>query len=312
VRDLEAVGAIVRSINWTGAIRDPLGALGFWNCYRRHKFAIVHHHFGGRMVRRIVRSASDVRLVVHLHARISDVDAARDVPVSVRNADLVIAVSNAVARQLKNQRPVVVHSGVELGQSGEFLDRKAGTPIVVGAASRLVDIKGLPDLIEAMALLSPDFPNLRLEIAGEGPDLKILQEHTRRLSLAESVRFLGWQRDMKPVYQGWDIFAMPSLTEAFPMAALEAMAQRLPVVATNVGGLPEMVDEGRTGYLVPPSHPEALANTLRTLILDADRRQQMGAAGYRRVQEHFSVDRMIAQTAGIYRSLLAGQICLAL
>ena len=96
---------------------------------------------------------------------------------------------------------------------------------------------------------------------------------------------------------------MPSLTEGFPMAALEAMAQGLPVVASNVGGLPELVEDGRTGILVPPTDVGALANALRILAADAQRRREMGMAGWRRTQEHFSVDRMVAQTAEIFPEL---------
>jgi glycosyltransferase involved in cell wall biosynthesis len=83
------------------------------------------------------------------------------------------------------------------------------------------------------------------------------------------------------------------------------MAHGLPVVASNVGGLVEMVEEGRSGYLVPPSDVEALTAALRTLIIDAEHRHNMGEAGFRRVLEQFSVDRMIAQTAAVYQSLLA-------
>jgi glycosyltransferase involved in cell wall biosynthesis len=151
--------------------------------------------------------------------------------------------------------------------------------------------------------LSSEFPRLRLEIAGEGPELVNLQELARAIQVADRVRFLGWQRDMVSVFKVWDIFAMASVTEGFPMAALEAMAQSLPVVATRVGGLPEMVEDGRTGYLVPPSDPSSLASRLRTLILDVNRRHEMGSLGLRRVRENFSVDRMNAQIADIYRSL---------
>jgi glycosyltransferase involved in cell wall biosynthesis len=100
---------------------------------------------------------------------------------------------------------------------------------------------------------------------------------------------------------------MPSLEDAFPMAGLKAMAEALPVVATSVGGLPEMVEDGQTGYLVPPSDVTALTERLRLLILDAKRRRAMGAAGRERVQNHFSVDRMVAEMAAIYDSLLEDQ-----
>ncbi len=305
VEDLQAAGANARSIEWMPGLRDPLGAYRFWSCLRNHDFAIVHHHFAGRTVRQMIRAASNAQVVVQLHARIPETDAARNIPVAVRNADLVIAVSHAVARQVQNQNPIVVYSGVESREEFNEVDLTPRTSIVVGAACRLVDIKGLSDLIRAIALLSMEFPNLHLEIAGDGPELGNLQEEARCLGLSGRIRFLGWQRDLGPIFRSWDIFAMPSLTEGFPMAALEAMAQGLPIVATNVGGLPELVEDGRTGYLVPPSNVEALAKGLRTLILDPKRRQEMGAAGGRRSREHFSVDRMVAQTAEIYESLLA-------
>jgi len=304
VEDLEAAGATARSIEWKSGLRDPLGAYRFWSCLRHHDFAIVHHHFAGRTVRQIIRASSKAPVVVQLHARISEIDAARSIPVAVRNADLVIAVSHAVARQVQNQKPIVVYSGVESREGFNAVEITARTSIVVGAAGRLVDIKGLSDLVRAIALLSSEFPNLHLEIAGDGPELGNLQEEARRLGLIGRIRFLGWQRHLEPIFRSWDIFAMPSLTEGFPMAALEAMAQGLPIVATNVGGLPELVEDGRTGILVPPSDVEALAKGLRTLIQDTKRRQGMGAAGWRRARDQFSVDRMVAQTVAIYDSLL--------
>jgi len=255
------------------------------------------------MVRRLVRASSAARVVVHLHARIPEKDAARKYPIAVRNADVTLAVSRAVAKQVATQEAIVVYSGVEIGNSVDLVARTAECPTIVGTASRLVDIKGVSDLIRAIASLSSEFPRLRLEIAGEGPELENLQELAKAIQVIDRVRFLGWQRDMAPVFKGWDIFAMASVTEGFPMAALEAMAQSLPVVATRVGGLPEMVEDGRTGYLVPPSDPSALACRLRTLIRDVDQRHEMGALGLRRVRENFSVERMNAQIADIYRSL---------
>lgn len=305
VQDLEEAGATACSIEWTSGIRDPLGAYRFWNFLRHHDFAIVHHHFWGRTLRRIVHATSSAPLVVQLHQRIAEEDAARSVPIAVRNADVVIAVSHAIARQVQNQRPIVVYSGVQAREECSSIGKREKTSIVVGAASRLVDIKGLSDLIRAMASLCPEFSNLRLEIAGEGPERENLEAEVRRLHLTDRIRFLGWHREMEPVFSSWDIFAMPSLTEGFPMAALEAMAQGLPIVASNVGGLPELVDDGETGYLVPPSDPEALARRLRPLVVDAEHRQKMGAAGCRRVREQFSIGRMVAQTAAIYQSLLA-------
>jgi glycosyltransferase involved in cell wall biosynthesis len=102
----------------------------------------------------------------------------------------------------------------------------------------------------------------------------------------------------------WDVFVLPSLEEGFPMAALDAMAAGLPVVATAVGGIPEIVEDGRTGWLVPPGHPGALGERIRLLLRNPDTRRAMGAAGRARVREHFSAERMVARFAEIYDGLL--------
>ena len=304
VEDLQAAGASARSIEWWRGSRDPVGAYRFWRCLRHHDFAIVHQHFGARSVRRLIGLASDARLVVHLHGRVSDPGSSSSVPVAVRGADLVIAASRAVALEIPNLKPIVVHAGVESRKEFRAEDTTPRTSTVIGAACRLVPLKGLLDLIRAVAMLCPEFPALQLEIAGTGPQHEDLETEARRLGLSGRVRFLGWQRDLGPVFRSWDIFAIPSLEEGLPVAALEAMAEGLPVIATSVGGLPEIVEDGQTGYLVPPSDITALTRRLRMLILDPKRGRAMGAAGRERARIHFSVDRVVAQMAAIYDSLL--------
>lgn len=306
VEDLQAAGASARSIEWWRGIRDPVGAYRFWCCLRHHDFAIVHQHFGARSVRRLIGLSSDARLVVHLHGRVSDPGSPSSVPIAVRGADLVVAASRAVALEIPNLKPIVVHAGVESRKEFCAENTTPRTTTVIGAACRLVPLKGLLDLIRAVASLRPEFPTLRLEIAGTGPQREDLEREAGRLGLTGSVHFLGWQRDLGPIFRSWDIFAMPSLEEGLPMAALEAMAGGLPVVATSVGGLPEIVADGQTGYLVPPSDVMALSGRLRLLILDPKRRRAMGAAGQERARHHFSVDRMVREIAAIYDSLVPG------
>jgi glycosyltransferase involved in cell wall biosynthesis len=304
VEDLQAAGATARSINWCRGVRDPIGAYRFWRCLRNYDFAIVHQHFGARSIRHLIRLSSDARLVVHLHGRISEPISDRSVPVAARGADVVIAVSRAVALQLPALRPIVVHAGVESSTDFHLGNKAPRTTTIIGATCRLVPLKGLVELIRAVASLHSEFPGLQLEIAGSGPEREKLEREARALGLTGRVRFLGWQRVLRPTFQSWDIFAMPSLDEGLPIAALEAMAEGLPVVATCVGGLPELIEDGRTGYLVPPSDVAALAKCLRLLVLDPKRRQAMGAAGRQRALEHFSVDRMVAEIAAIYDSLV--------
>jgi len=102
----------------------------------------------------------------------------------------------------------------------------------------------------------------------------------------------------------WDIFVMPSIEEGFPIAALDAMAAGLPVIATSVGGVPELVEDAKTGWLVPPRDSEALASRLRLLFCNPELRLSMGAAGYARVRDHFSAAKMTESFARLYDDLL--------
>lgn len=293
VGELQAAGATARSLEWWRGARDPVGALNFWQCMRKSDFAIVHQHFGSRAVRRLIHFSSDARLVVHFHGNDAN-------PGHARRADRVIAASQAVAREIPELKPVIVYAGVEDHPRRPGLRPAHLDHVVVGAASRLVPQKGLLNLIRTVAALCPEFPRLRLEIAGSGPQLAELETEVAKQGLADRVRFTGWQQDLRAMFQDWDIFAMPSLEEGFGMAALEAMAEGLPVVATSIGGLPEIIEEGKTGYLVTPSDVTALADRLRLLLADKARRVEMGTAGRERARVYFSRDRMVAGISEIY------------
>ena len=301
--DVRAAGATVRSINWLTGVRDPIGAYHFWRSIRNSSFQIVHQHCGGRAVCGLIRHFSDARLVGHLHY-LPKSGSVREVPGAIRGADLIITVSRALARQIPNLSPIVVHAGVKLSKQSDDAIVPARPTVTIGAASRLVDLKAISDLLRAVALLATEFPHVRLEIAGEGPERQDLETEAHRLGLMSRVRFLGWQRDLATILRSWDIFAMPSRQEGLPMAALEAMAEGLPVVASSVGGLLELVEDGETGWLVPASDPAALSAKLRLLIIDPKRRRNMGVAGRERVRKHFSIDRMVSEIEGIYGSLL--------
>lgn len=306
IEDLQAAGASSRSISWRRGVYDPIGAYRFWRCLQNHNFAIVHQHYGARSIRRIVRLASDARIVVQLHGHISDPISFHRAPVAVRGADAVIAVSHSVAHQVATLTPLVVHAGVEPSKESTPENKASRETILIGAACRLIPRKGLLELIEAVALLHLEFPGLRLEIAGAGPQREVLERELVRLNLTNQVRFLNWQRDVRSVFRSWDIFAMPSLDEGLPIAALEAMAEGLPVVATSVGGLPELIEDGQTGFLVPPSDVAALANALRRLIVDSKLRRAIGYAGRKCISEKFSVSRMVGEIEAIYDSLVSG------
>jgi glycosyltransferase involved in cell wall biosynthesis len=299
--ELADAGIAVQTFDWNARRDDVAGAWRFWRALRRERFSIVHLHFGGRAAPFLVRLGGRTRIVLHLHY--DGAEAGRTGPIRVRPwmADQVVALSRAVASNVVGMTPRIVYYGIET--PGQVRQRRE-TPVLVGTASRLVPIKGVVYLIRALALLREELSGVRLEIAGAGPERELLEEEAHRLGLCDVVSFVGWQRDIWPWLARWDVFVQPSLGEGFGMAALEAMAAGLPVVATAAGGLPELIEDGCTGYVVPPADVTALAGRLRDLLLDAERRGAMGAAGRARVRQRFSADRMAADVTAIYDELV--------
>lgn len=181
------------------------------------------------------------------------------------------------------------------------LEVPGSAPFVL-AAGALVERKGFDVLVDAFALLQ--VAGAILWIAGEG-DPAALKKRVERHGLAGRVRLLGRRNDVPDLLAAADVFAMPSRAEGLGIAALEAMAAGLPVVASRVGGLGEVVLDGETGRLVPPGDAAALARALDEVLGDATLRVRLGAAGRARVQAEFTADRMVDAYEALYREVLA-------
>ena len=304
VEALEAAGAQVRVVPWGGR-RDPAGTWQIWNALRSVDWAIIHLHGAGPTIRGLARTASRAKIIVHLHAPEVEEEGAHPVRRYVWDADVVIANTRAVAQLAVGTRPYVVYPGAvipdHVRRGGLSRDRRGR---VIGTMRRLVPVKGVVYLIRAMALLHTHFPDVCLDIAGTGPEQTRLESEVHSLGLSDHVAFLGWRTDIADLLAKWEIFVMPSLQEGFGIAALDAMAAGLPVVATAVGGVPELVQNGLTGWLVPPGDSETLARKLGMLLLNPEQRMAMGAAGRDRARKHFSVDHHVAGIAKIYDNIL--------
>ena len=170
------------------------------------------------------------------------------------------------------------------------------------AVARLSPEKDLGTLLEAAALVVRTIPGFQLEIAGAGPCRPDLVKLAGSLCLGDRVRFLGEVSDIPALLARAGLFVLPSLTEGISLTVLEAMARGLPVVATRVGGNPEVVDDGRSGLLVPPRNPQALADALCRLWQDSALAARLGRAGRRRAEAHFDVRHMVAAYEDLYRS----------
>ena len=171
---------------------------------------------------------------------------------------------------------------------------------LVGNVAALVPHKGQRHLVEAAHLVVQDIPDARFVILGEGELREGLERQIRDYHLEKHVLLPGFRTDVLGCIKGFDVFAMSSVTEGLGTSLLDAMACSRAIVATRAGGIPEIVDEGRTGVLVDPRDHRAMAREIVRLLKDEGLRQRMGAAGLARVSERFTVDQMIAGTAAVY------------
>ncbi|ABM62280.1 TIGR03088 family PEP-CTERM/XrtA system glycosyltransferase [Halorhodospira halophila] len=188
-------------------------------------------------------------------------------------------------------------------------DSGQGGVLVIGTVGRLTAVKDQATLIRAFARLRERFSakrgDLRLVVIGSGPEEQSLRALAAELDVADAVELTGNCTDVATRLAAFDVFALPSLAEGIPVTVLEAMASGLPVVASRVGGLPELVEEGVTGTLVPAGDPEQLCDGLAGYLQEPHRRSLEGAAGRRRAVEHFSVEAMVGAYESLYRELLA-------
>lgn len=177
--------------------------------------------------------------------------------------------------------------------------------LCVAALSRR---KGHQVLLEAFAELLAHSPEARLTLAGDGPEREALERRTRELGIAESVRFLGAvaHDDVRDLYARADVFCLPSFAEGVPTVLMEAMAMELPVVATRVMGIPELVDEEHNGLLVSPARPDALAEALRRLLADRELAERLGREGRKRVLASYDRETATAALHDLLAPLMRG------
>ncbi|MFQ5739058.1 MAG: glycosyltransferase family 4 protein [Acidobacteriota bacterium] len=203
----------------------------------------------------------------------------------------------------------VVYEGVDLAWIDSLplprLPRpKQGQGPVVGMVAHLSPEKGHDTLLRAAARLKSEFPTTTYVLVGEGKLEPRLRQEVERLELSKSVSFTGFRSDSEALMKQFDLFCLPSLSEGLSSAILAAMANRLPVIATRVGGIPELVVDGETGLLVPVQDVGCLTRSLATLLKSESVRRRMGARGRRRIETNFTLKQKLDQSTLLYRRLL--------
>lgn len=175
---------------------------------------------------------------------------------------------------------------------------------------RLAAAKGLPVLLESLAKLKHAYPNVHLTVVGDGADRLLLEAQVAHLGLETQVSFVGYQSPaaVRQYLQAADIFVMSSFAEGVPVVLMEAMMAGLPVVATQVAGISELVEEGMSGFLVPPSDPKALSDRIQILLADSSLRQRLGNQGKITVSQNFNIHQ---EAHKLYQLMTGGDIALA-
>jgi glycosyltransferase involved in cell wall biosynthesis len=236
-----------------------------------------------------------------------------------RQVDAFIAASEAIRQMLvadgvPPERVVTVHEGIDV-------DRVAAAPAVnlhealflphgaaiVGNVAALVPHKGQRYLIDAAHLVVQHAPDTRFVILGEGELREHLEKQVHEHHLEKHVLLPGFRTDVLGCIKAFDLFVMSSVTEGLGTSLLDAMAAARPIVATTAGGIPEIVEHGVHGLLVPPRDAQALADAILRALTDAELRGRLGNAGFTRVKEHFTVERMVAATAAAYQRIVSTQ-----
>lgn len=295
---------------------DPSFVWQLYRLLRRQRPHILQTHSWGTLCEGLIAGRmARVPIIIHLeHGTLQTKNYQRRVQRwAWPRADRLLAVCSQLGDRMANTVAVprrsiqTIRNGVNVqrfqGQHRDEARTRLGLPadaLIVGTVGRLADVKDHATLLDALQLLTTDRIPVLGVIAGDGPLKSSLASSIVARGLQDRVRLLGYRADVETVLAALDIFVLSSQSEGLPMAILEAMASGLPVVSTRVGGVEEVLEEGRTGLLVEPRSPDALAKAIAHLAGDRQRRERMGSAGRERARREFSLEAMVADYERLY------------
>jgi glycosyltransferase involved in cell wall biosynthesis len=290
----------------------PRTILRLARLFRAHAFDVIHTHDDKPLLygAPAAKLARVPRLIhTHHHGHLDHMTPRQRHLVAWigRLPNVFVCVSKNGVRHLQEtglpaERITTIWNGIDLEKYPYSGPQATGPAVTV---ARLSAEKDIANLLRGTALVVASVPDFRLEIAGAGLLRKELEQLSASLNLEAHVRFLGEIGDIPGLLGRARFFVLPSQTEGISLTILEAMARGLPVLATDVGGNPEVIQSGGTGLLVPAKDPPALADAMQRLWNDPLEGASLGQAGRRRVEEHFDVRRMIAQYERLYQGPLA-------
>lgn len=306
---------------------DDMGVVaGLLDIVRSRHIELIHaHEFYMSAVGAAISRLTGVPLVATVHGKsyyperrrrrvICRIVAARAASVVTVSQDLRRFFCRTIG--VPADRVHMIYNGID---SGRLVDAKRDPKLLeafgipsrsrlVGAVGNLYAVKGHVHLIRALRTVLQSHPTTHLVILGRGELRDKLCAEARALGVDDRVHLLGYRDDVAKWLGAMDVFASSSLSEGLPLSLLEAMAAGKPTVVTDVGGMPEVVRDGETGFLVPAEDPDALASKIALLLENPALAKDMGSAGQTRVRELFSLDRMVTQYRDVYHKALADEI----
>ncbi len=302
---------------------DPRIVRDLYRLIKTEKADVVHTHlYDGNKYGRLAAGLARVPAIIsHYH----NVYPRRRIKYHLINRvlanlnDRILAVSQAVKEsvvrfdRISPEMIEVLYNGIDpLNFSGEFEDsgvrQRFGVKpedFLIGVVARLEEQKGHIYLFRALRQLIPDFPQIKVLVVGDGTLRPVLEAKVLEMELSDKVLFVGTRKNIPEILAALDLFILPSLWEGFSLAILEALAMGTPVIASAVGGAPEVIRSGHNGLLIPPGEESDLVTGVREAILDPRKYKQMGRQGKETVDRKFTLARHLTRLQDIYLEVLA-------
>jgi glycosyltransferase involved in cell wall biosynthesis len=317
---LEQAGIFIATLNRKPGFHPLLGRQ-VAEVARQYGATILHcHHYSPFVYGALAALWRPLRVIFTEHGRLADAPPSRKRRIAnrvwARIPSAVFSVSDdlrshMIAEGFSKNRVAVIRNGIDpLIVPTEDARRKARASLgldddqcALGAVGRLDPVKSLDTLLAAVSVLGGRLPRLRVFAIGEGTERSRLERLAAERGLEDRVRFMGHREDVRQLLPGLDLYVNTSSFEGISLTILEAMAAEVAVIATAVGGTPEVVVNRTTGLLVPPRDSDALAAAIEELVASAAQRNEFGAAGRRRVEEFFTISRMVDEYAAVYENL---------
>ncbi len=295
---------------------NPIVIYSLFKLFRRTKPDIIHTHLFQPRFYATVAHLFYRRSILITHKHNNVTPSKHNIFLIVEMLSIlfnkkVIAISEAVKKTLQRyefvsaEKIFVLHNGFEYQKYYKVANPKANNngKIIIGTVCRLERQKGLIYLLSAIKIISAKYPNVHLEIIGDGSLMQKLKDFSDKLGISNSVTFFGKFADVIPFYRRMNIFVLPSIYEGFGIVLLEAMAAGIPIVATSVHGIKEVIVDGESGILVPPKKPDEIALAVLKLIEDSQLTNRLIENGFKR-SELFDIKEHIKKLDNFYTNLV--------